>query len=136
MSVRLKDGGPAFGGMRRIHRQGYATNDFEPVDGMSLRQWYAAHAPAVPEWFRCEFDELVPKVPPVPIHWTAELRSDFALLREGGIEAAGAHEDVREFWKLYEPARARLDAWRNRMREKKFFKWRWHYADMMLETEK
>lgn len=41
-------GGPAFPSKRRVMRAGYSTNEFEPVDGMSLRDYFAAKAmPAV-----------------------------------------------------------------------------------------
>ncbi len=44
MSEPIKDGGPAFPDKRRIHRAGYATEDFEPVQGMSMRDYFAASA--------------------------------------------------------------------------------------------
>lgn len=37
-------GGTAFPGKRRIYRAGYATDQFEPVDGMTLRDYFAAKA--------------------------------------------------------------------------------------------
>ena len=37
-------GGPAFPSKRRIHRAGYVTSELEPVDGMTLRDYFAAKA--------------------------------------------------------------------------------------------
>ena len=37
-------GGPAFPSKKRIYRAGYATGDFEPVNGMTLRDYFAAKA--------------------------------------------------------------------------------------------
>lgn len=35
-------GGPAFPSKKRVYRAGYATAEFEPVDGMDLRDYFAA----------------------------------------------------------------------------------------------
>lgn len=37
-------GGPAFPSKKRVYRDGYPTNEFEPVGGMTLRDYFAAHA--------------------------------------------------------------------------------------------
>lgn len=37
-------GGAAFPDKRRVHRAGYATDDFDPVPGMTLRDYFAARA--------------------------------------------------------------------------------------------
>jgi len=42
--VSAADGGTAFPSKRRVMRAGYSTNEFEPVDGMSLRDYFAAKA--------------------------------------------------------------------------------------------
>lgn len=39
-------GGPAFPSKKRVHRAGYATDEFEPVGGMTLRDYFAAKAMA------------------------------------------------------------------------------------------
>ncbi len=39
-----KTGGPAFPSKKRIHRAGYATAEFEPVEGMTLRDYNASKA--------------------------------------------------------------------------------------------
>ena len=37
-------GGPAFPSKRRVVRDGYITPEFEPVNGMTLRDYFAAKA--------------------------------------------------------------------------------------------
>jgi hypothetical protein len=39
-------GGPAFPSKRRVVRDGYITPEFEPVNGMTLRDYFAAKAMA------------------------------------------------------------------------------------------
>lgn len=127
MAITLKDGGPAFP---------CATGDFVLNEGMSMRQWYAAHAPAVPEWFRLKNDSDWPKVPAVPKEWDAAELAEFTMLKAGTLELGAVSDDVLVFWRRYEPARARLEAWRDKMRQKKFFAWRWYYADQMIASER
>lgn len=37
-------GGPAFPSKKRVYVSGYSTEQFEPVDGMTLRDYFAAKA--------------------------------------------------------------------------------------------
>lgn len=127
MGITLKDGGPAFPQKEPL------TSDHP---GMSMRQWYAAHAPAVPEWFRLKDDGDWPKVPAVPKEWGTVERAEFAMIKEGSLEVCAACDDVQVFWHRYEPARARLEAWRDRMKARKFFAWRWFFADQMIASER
>lgn len=127
MSITLKDGGPAFPQKEPL------TSDHA---GMSLRQMYAMNAPQAPDWFRFEPENTQPGVPPVPQKWGAEQRAEFAYIKDGSLDIGAALPEVREFWRSYGPAREKLEAWRLDMRSRKFFAWRWFYADMMLETER
>lgn len=100
---------------------------------MTMRQYYAAHAPAVPDWFRLETDEKPPILPMLPEDFTTSERNDFELMKS----SAPAPWSVRvsEFYDTWLAAKRELEAWRNQMRERKFFAWRWHYADMMTQSE-
>ena len=40
----IETGGPAFPSKKRIYRAGFPTDDFEPVGGMTLRDYFAAKA--------------------------------------------------------------------------------------------
>ena len=42
--INKDTGGSAFPAKKRIYRQGYATQEFEPVEGMSIRDYFAAKA--------------------------------------------------------------------------------------------
>ena len=42
--MTTEKGGPAFPSKKRIQRAGYATQEFEPVDGMTLRDYFATKA--------------------------------------------------------------------------------------------
>lgn len=44
MGDQINDGGPAFPEKRQVHRAGYATSEFHPVGGMTLRDYFAAKA--------------------------------------------------------------------------------------------
>lgn len=44
-----KNGGQAFPDKRQVWRAGYATDEYVPVPGMSLRAYIACHAPPAPE---------------------------------------------------------------------------------------
>lgn len=39
---KFNKGGPAFPSKKRVYCEGYPTKDFEPVDGMHLRDYFAA----------------------------------------------------------------------------------------------
>ena len=52
-------GGSAFPSKKRIYKAGYATPEFEPVEGMTLRDYFAAHAT---EEDICTAMDLVKKV--------------------------------------------------------------------------
>jgi hypothetical protein len=40
----INTGGPAFPSKKRIYKAGYPTAEFEPVGGMTLRDYFAAKA--------------------------------------------------------------------------------------------
>lgn len=133
MTIRLKDGGPAFPEQIAVTPTG---DTYSGLGGMTLRQWYAAHAPAVPEWFRLRDDGDWPKVPSVPDEWGPVERGEFSMIKDGSMLPAAACDDVQVFWRRYEPSRARFEAWRNKMKARKFFAWRWYYADQMIASER
>jgi hypothetical protein len=39
-----KTGGPAFPSKKQVFRAGFSTSEYVPVDGMTLRDYFAAHA--------------------------------------------------------------------------------------------
>ena len=94
-----------------------------------MRAYFATHAPAVPEWFKLEPPQHKPHMPQTPSGFTPE-----QLL---ALETFVSHETcpdrfVSQHVRRREQAKAEQDAWRDACREKKFFAWRWYYADQML----
>lgn len=89
--------GPAFP-QDRVDMYGTRTTE----GGMSMRDWFATHAPETPKWFKHEPSEPYPFIP------------------EGADEVTS------------ERLRVKRAAWIARQRLEKFIRWRWFYADMML----
>jgi hypothetical protein len=56
-------GGPAFPSKKRIQRAGYATQEFEPVDGMTLRDYAAIKAmqSLITHFLNTELNEVDPQ---------------------------------------------------------------------------
>jgi len=97
---------------------------------MSTRDFFAAHAPDVPDWFKYEAKTNRPVMPAVPDSFTSEQRQ--------ALDNFVCHETchdrfVSQFVRRRQEAKAAQEAWRDACREKKFFAWRWHYADQMME---
>jgi hypothetical protein len=65
--VRKKrnEGGPAFPCPRYVNANGetFSLSEFDGENGMSLRDYFAAHAPEMPDWFRPATEEQRPNVP-------------------------------------------------------------------------
>jgi hypothetical protein len=104
--------------------------------GITLRQWYATHAPAAPDWFKYQSAEAAPVFPEtrvVPDHWDMAKRTQLDDLKATGFTFAPDPE-VTDFFQKCAKAKAAVDEWRNRQREAKFFAWRFYYADMMIKT--
>lgn len=128
------NGGPAF-----------PTNTHS---GMSLRSYFAAHAPAVPEWFE-PFTGKEPSIPPQLQRLEAlQSLASFAALPEEDVEyvtrwcdadgswnlAPRLHYLITESWDLIEAREIEIRRVKGLIHQTRFFKWRWHYADMMLAT--
>jgi hypothetical protein len=116
-------------------------------DGMSLREYFAAHAPAVPDWFepfagnepsipsKLDRAEAMPQVPGF-----AALSQDHRNYLMAWATSGGDHwdapEDVEVFteaaWKLIEQREAEIREAKQRLAAQRFFRWRWYYADQML----
>jgi len=76
-------------------------------DGMTLREYFAAHAPREPSWFDSGYDV------PEPIN---------------AVSGSTSHKDRAEF-------AATMKKWKAERDAHQFFAWRWHYADMMITTK-
>jgi hypothetical protein len=104
---------------------------------MNDRDYFAAHAPLpIPDWFKGEYSGDMPAIPDVPAHWSALQSAQFSDLKEGISMIANASREVAEFYSIWLDAKGKHAAWRDRQREKKYFSWRWHYADQMMASRK
>lgn len=88
--------------------------------GMSLRAYFAAHAPAaVPEWFEALPPTPRPAVPNVP---------DFPLTAAGQKQAAKFEQEVAT------PYRAACLAWDEAHSRQRAAQWPWAWADLVLSA--
>lgn len=124
-------GGPAF------PNRGDNTPDNPIYDGMTLLDYFAAHAPdEVPAWFDPEFQEPHPVMP--------DARELPPNLRRTGEEIARGnyvlHEDdppeIIEFDRLMGEYRAQSARRTVRYRLYRLASWRWFYAVQMIEAKK
>ena len=123
----------------------YAFPRDHGAHGMTLRDYYAAHAPQVPPWFAWA-------ALPEGLNITAALRqqADYNALTIQDLERLRESENDGEFILADLPQhlvpiadaanRAAFASWRERSAAEerrtadRFFAWRWHYADQMLAT--
>lgn len=114
-------------------------------DGMTLRQYYAAHAPEeIPEWFEC--DEPNRDFPAHPDYSKVgeglagrerEPLQTMALeLQRGEIEADGdLPPELHEFHDQLLAHRLGKDAYNRKKQMNRLTRWRLAYADAMIEAE-
>lgn len=133
-------GGPAFPNVE-VSQHHFGQPD--GYMGLSARDYFAARAPAdIPDWFQIENDTPMPKrldrraalhevAPELEVevrnsilNWMSDpcFDMDVAARQEIGDRAFAAMEN-RE---------AEISAWLNRRQARRYFAWRWHYADQML----
>lgn len=104
---------------------------------MNDRDYFAMHAPmSIPDWFKGEYSGDMPRIPDAPSHWGAAEAAQLSDLKAGIGFVSTARQEVAEFFALYLAARDKQNAWRDRQRERKYFAWRWYYADMMIAARK
>jgi hypothetical protein len=102
-----------------------------------LRAYFATHAPqSIPDWFKGERTTSVPAIPDAPSHWGAAQASQFADLKNGTGLVSHASPEVADFYARWLAAKDRQNAWRDQQRERKYFAWRWYYADQMMASRR
>lgn len=141
MSAHCNDGGPAFPlAAKFTDAQGDAV---AVAHGMTLRDWYATYAPEAPDWFVDSSVEQAPSrinpalyVQTLPGYksLSKEARSSLgAWMRDGTWDLEGA-EAVLANEATEAATRRDIDIARIERSNaaRRFFAWRWHYADQML----
>lgn len=109
------DGGPAFA------RAGFTSEQTESQEGMSLRAYFAAHAPdAMPSWFRPDARVEMPANNP-EWKWCENCKADC-----GDCTGDADCEKIQQY-------RRDRDAAMEQNQQHKYFQWRWAYADAMIE---
>jgi len=120
-------GGPAF------PQNDAAVNRINNEAGMTLRDWFATHAPAqIPEWFK--HATVSWEIPPHPDYTKLEKPEHQELARQWQqdpcfdlpAELSWYGDKVNEHLAA-KSQRKDADA------AARMIQWRWHYADMMLE---
>jgi hypothetical protein len=102
-----------------------------------LREYFAAHAPLpIPDWFKGDHGNNMPLIPDAPSHWGAAEASQFVDLKNGIGLVIHAKQEVAEFYACWLVAKSKQAAWKDQMREKKYFAWRWYYADQMIASRR
>lgn len=101
--------------------------------GLTVREYYAANAPAVPDWYQPERKTPSPAMPLAQWEHHSNEQMEFNSLRNGTRSTAAPEVlEFHEKWKEWEKL---MDRWADQSTEERFFAWRWHYADMMIESE-
>lgn len=141
------DGGPAFPKTGNFGEKQSGEYDSVDQDGMSLRDYFAAKAPAeIPHWFQTAYQDPTPEpVAPTLKADDADVqqlcddwRQDpyFDLYDRRRVFHPHQVEFLRRYegaWKAYWQERI---AWQNQREIDMYFAWRWYYADCMLAEGK
>ena len=100
--------------------------------GMTLRDYFIAHAPAEPQpWFRPE----MPEYPHVPAHECLEdelVRRD--VQRAFDSDSDPETEAGEQYMRLYREARDREARWLQEQRKQRYIQWPAAWADAVLAT--
>lgn len=141
-------------GLPEIRHDGPAFPSPGVYEGMTLRQWFAAHAPDhIPEWYRCALTE--PPLVPNPRQAVAAVIGDRGLAEKFDIEAIstianGLADDSDDYGdtselpldhpssigraacQMIEGVRQQRETMVRENQGIRYFSWRWHYADVMV----
>lgn len=95
-------------------------------EGMTLRDYFAARAPMpIPDWFKHSPNRMMPTKPDI-LRLTTAQRAEYSNSEEF------QSPEVIEYSALFNEYQIEMDCWRDEQRERKFFSWRFYFADMML----
>jgi hypothetical protein len=101
---------------------------------INLRQFYAVHAPTMPDWFVEKHKEGMPVLPDCG-HLSPGDREQFKSLVAGTLDRMDASLEAQALFKQHQKANAELRRWTREQHQDAFFAWRWFYADQMVKTE-
>lgn len=124
MSAPTNTGGPAFPAIC------HSVNGVPLHPGMTVRDYFGAHAPEMPSWFQCEPSRPRPLIPS-RAELTDEQRRE---LEEYELADGNASPEVMDFADRRRAATDAIAAWEQEQKAHNFIAWRWHYADMMVRA--
>jgi hypothetical protein len=101
---------------------------------INLKQYYAAHAPAMPEWFVEKYREGRPELPDGKSLVLGD-REQFAGMVKGTLEPINASLEAVALYREHQKAQAEQRRWDRDCHQKAFYEWRWFHADQMAKTE-
>lgn len=128
--MHSETGGPAFPIVTDYGKR------MENAEGISARDYFASRAPAeIPDWFQIEPLSAAPHLPSDE-HLTNGQRFECEDLRNGIKEEEDVTIEALTYHREYVAAEAELHQWQMEHDAARYFAWRWHYADMMLEGRK
>lgn len=99
--------------------------------------YYAANAPAVPDWFTPS-NLPTNSIPPTPDETTlpSEVRAAAVAYRDSSTVPVGPSPQLMVFMALVDTWNAAKAAYAIANTQDKFFQWRWFYARQMVERER
>lgn len=117
---QIHTGGPAFPEKKRI--PGHMGNEYEvPTPGMTLRDYFMAHAPAEPQpWFEPVMANECP-----PDKWQGDDGKIYESARQAENECGDCYSNVNE---------AVQDAWAAESQKQRYIQWPAAWADAVLNT--
>ncbi|MHC2993819.1 hypothetical protein OB13_20375 [Pontibacter sp. HJ8] len=113
--------------------------------GMSLRDYYAAHAPAVPDWFTVEYSKAPARPHSVLAHFSghehsrlvqyffSEATCEWTDDSEGQVPE-GFRQEVRGYARQWKAAQEAYQAQVYESHIRRLVQWRFFYADQMLNS--
>jgi hypothetical protein len=154
MTVTNTSSSPAFPqAVAEIQGQAAASREFgDGAGGMTIRQYFAAHAPRYAEpWFQ----PLMPAAPerpndamlaglPEPVRgyatsWQSDRSFDLSTDVPPDPHLAALVDPHRETLAAYEAAWTRYtdesQAWQHELLRQRMAQWAWHWADMVLAAQ-
>ncbi|SOY56795.1 hypothetical protein [Cupriavidus taiwanensis] len=134
MSEQIKDGGPAFPRLQSLSNRTPAYAVAESTEGMTLRDYFIAHAPDEPQpWFRPVMPTARMKMPPALHDLTEEEKSDLYAWDEGYVSATDITSPrVRDYALAHERARSESARWDKEHEKQRYVQWPSAWADAML----
>lgn len=107
------------------------------IQGMSLRDYFAAHAPAEPQTWFSPAMPLKPSSPPYLKDMTADERREYDGWRDAYLGAEDMTQPrVRAYVEATEAARKAQAAWNAENIKRTCVQWPYAWADAVLEARK